>query len=120
MSKKENVASTVQKDAMKSLYESYGEKWESTQELHKGGIVACIERRGAYSNLKVTDVWKVNDDHFVVKIYGGQNGRGDWSKYLEDIKSIIDFTPSYVIKLDVDVPDDVWTLYLGIHIVNGR
>lgn len=107
-------------DELKAYYESFGEKWESTQELHKSGVVSDIECRGVYSNLKVTDVWKVNDDHFVVKVYGGQNGRGKWDKYLEDIKSIIECTPSFIIKLDVDVPDDVWTLYIGIKIVKSE
>lgn len=105
-----------EKDELQALYESHGEKWKPTQELHEGGMVKQIESRAKNSNLKVIDVFKVNDDHYVVKMYGGLNGRGEWSKYLEDIKSIIDFTPSWIIKLDVDVPDDVWTLYIGIDI----
>ena len=116
----ENKKAKEEVDALKAHYESFGEKWVSTKELHKSGLVKQIEEKAKNSNLKVVDVFKVNDDHYVVKIYGGLNGSGDWSNYLEDIKkSIIDFTPSYVIKLDVDVPDDVWTLYVGIKIVKG-
>lgn len=115
----ENKKAKEEVDELKAFYESFGEKWKSTKELHKSGVVKLIEERAKNSNLKVIDVFKVNDDHYVAKMYGGLNGGGEWSKYLEDIKSIIDFTPSYVIKLNVDVPDDVWTLYVGIEIVKG-
>lgn len=113
----ENVVKE-ENDALKAYYESFGEKWKSTDELNKSGFVKQIEERGKNSRIRVVDVFNVNDgDYYVAKIYGGLNGRGDWSDYLEDIKSIINFTPSYIIKLDVDVPDDVWTLYIGIHVV---
>lgn len=119
MKKIKNAPCDLQ-DELKTHYESFGEKWESTQELHKNGMAKFIESKGVNSNLKVVEVFLVNDDHYVVKLYGGLNGNGEWSKYLDDIKNIIDSTPSYVIKLVADVPDDVWTLYIGLEIVKAE
>jgi len=68
------------------------------------------------SNLALADVFEIEGaDHYIIKIYGGLNGNGEWKKYLDDIKTVISkFKDSWVIRLDVDCPDDVWNLYIGI------
>ena len=41
-------------------------------------------------------------------------GCGDWQDYLDDFKKILKALPkSYVVDIDVDVPDDVWTIQVG-------
>lgn len=54
----------------------------------------------------------------VITIYGGLNGGGEWDEYLEDILALYnDLSEKYhvwIIDLDVDCLDDVWTLKFGI------
>lgn len=53
-------------------------------------------------------------DHVIITIYGGFNGRGDWSLYLLQITRIIQALDAWVIDLINDCPDDVWTLRIGV------
>ena len=54
----------------------------------------------------------------IITIYGGLNGCGEWDDYLEDILSLYnDLSEKYhvwIVDLDVDCCDDVWTLLFGI------
>ena len=54
------------------------------------------------------------EEYLILRIFGGENGPGKWSKYLEDIKKIVSEFDGWVISLDNDVPDDVWDLHIGI------
>lgn len=52
-------------------------------------------------------------------ICGGLNGCGEWSKYFEDLSDLIRmlygyFDDIWLIKLDVDVLDDVFYAYVGL------
>lgn len=115
-----NLGITVNEDEdeLKKHYEKYGEKWESTHELDDE--LKKYNTSKETSRMTLADVYKVTskrdeEGHYVAKFYGGLNGSGKWSTYLKDIKSLIVGTKAYIIKLDVDVPDDVWTLYIGIN-----
>lgn len=115
-----NLGITVNEDEdeLKKQYEKYGEKWEPTHKLDDA--LKHYETDEKTSNMKLIEVFAVSSEHskgvhYVAKFYGGLNGSGKWSTYLKDIKSLIVGTKAYIIKLDVDVPDDVWTLYIGIN-----
>lgn len=71
-------------------------------------------------NDNVNDIHK---DFTVTKIYGGKNGTGVWSDYLLKLRDIckafeINNYRCWIIDLDIDVVDDVWTCYLGVE--SGR
>lgn len=53
-------------------------------------------------------------NHVIITIYGGFNGRGDWSLYLLQITRIIQALDAWVIDLINDCLDDVWTLRIGV------
>lgn len=110
-----NIPVREGEDELKKHYEQFGEKWNTTHKLDDK-----LKKKLAFenkSNLALVEVFEVEgrDDHYIAKIYGGLNGSGEWKNYLKDIQHIVnDIKNCYVIRLDVDVPDDVWTLYLGI------
>lgn len=114
-----NLGITVNEDEdeLKKHYEKYGEKWSPTHELDNE--LKEYETGDKTSNMKLIEVFTVksgNDKtYYVAKFYGGLNGNGKWSNYLKDIKNLVVGENAYIIKLDVDVPDDVWTLYVGIN-----
>lgn len=108
------------KDKLQIEYEKYGEHWNKTDALDNilknlKGIKDTKET----SNIGIMDVFDVNSDHYIIKLKGGLNGSGNWRNYLKDIQTIIkELKGSYVIDLDVDVPDDVWVVYIGVEKVN--
>lgn len=125
-----NVNVNSEEDPLKEYYEKYGENWNKTHDLDNE-IESLLDKSRKTSNIGLADVWVVTDDqvvppnpYYIIKLYGGLNGTGNWRNYLKDIQGIIshfdklnpDHTRgAYIIKLDVDVPDDVWTLYIGIN-----
>lgn len=55
------------------------------------------------------------DNYFIVKLYGGDNGWGRLTNYISDIKLIVDqFEDVWLIDWINDAPDDVWVLRIGI------
>ena len=53
-------------------------------------------------------------DYNIATIYGGDNWNGTWTNYINQIKVILDFIPnSWIINLENDCLDDVWTLTIG-------
>jgi hypothetical protein len=113
-------------DNEKYIENDYNEKWEK-QDVNSD-IFKTIKSKLNFdnkSNLGLADVAKVLDDeytepgdtpNYIAIIRGGLNGSGDWKDYLTDMIAIIKkINGSYVIDLDVDVPDDVWTLKLGFY-----
>lgn len=52
----------------------------------------------------------------LLHICGGLNGKGNWSGYLDQIKTIVSHFNGWVIKLENDVLDDVWYLQIGYKI----
>ena len=119
----ESIMNAVAKEVKKALNESdqvsdplhdkyKDEKLETTNALDDK--VKEINNFQNKSNLKVVDVFLVDGDHYIIKIYGGLNGPGKWKDYLLDMQKVLElFEDAWVIDLDVDVLDDVWTLYIG-------
>lgn len=66
-------------------------------------------------NLSRVELVKVEDKetHRVLTIYGGFNGNGDWLTYLTQIRSIIETFDAWIVDLNNDCLDDVWTLRIG-------
>lgn len=117
MSSNLNVKVNEEEDALKAYYEKYGEKWEPS---HKLDDALKHYESNETSNMKLIEVFAVSSEHskgvhYVAKFYGGLNGAGNWRNYLRDIQKLVAEQKAYIIKLDVDVPDDVWTLYVGIN-----
>lgn len=64
-------------------------------------------------HIKVNHI-QVKHDHVVITINGGENGTGRWQSYLGQIDAIVRaFDGSWVVDIQNDCPDDVWTLRLG-------
>ena len=121
---KEYIENQVKED--KYIKNEYNEKWlrlPVNSEIFKK-IKKVIDFSNK-SNLGLADVAKVisgdeweedENPYYVAIIHGGLNGNGKWQDYLKDIAKIIKEIPtSYLIDLDIDVCDDVWTLQLGFH-----
>lgn len=104
------------KDPLQDKYEKYGEKWVKTDELNKKlDSLTSIKNSKETSNLAVMDVFLVDSDYYVIKLKGGLNGPGEWESYLKDMRAVVkELGNCYVIDVEVDVPDDVWVLYLGL------
>jgi hypothetical protein len=104
------------KDPLQNKYEKYGEKWTKTDELDKKlDSLVSIKNTKETSNMAVMDVFLVDSDHYVIKLNGGLNGSGNWESYLKDMQVVIkELGDCYVIDIEVDVPDDVWVLYIGL------
>ena len=76
------------------------------------------------SNLKLYFVAKVEkSEHFVIHLYGGKNGSGQWNEYLVDLlstfnklkdESIGAFKKVWLISLKNDCADDVFDVYIGV------
>ena len=118
------IKNIVEKE--KYIENDYNEKWER-QDV-KSDIFQTIQSKLDFknnSNLGLADVAKVvggectepgDTPNYIAIIQGGLNGSGDWKDYLTDMITIIKkINGSYIIDLDVDVPDDVWTLKLGFY-----
>ena len=73
------------------------------------------------SNLKLTKVQCIrnkqsNETHYIAEIYGGLNGNGEWTEYLDDIQYILlRIKDSWIVDLSCDCADDVWILKIGFN-----
>lgn len=64
----------------------------------------------------IMDIYKYND-YYIAYIHGGENGPGEWKDYMEWMKNLFsNFDDAWLLDLENDVPDDVWTLRLGFRI----
>ena len=109
------IKENVNKD--KYIENDFNEKWvrmDTNSDIYK-----TIKSKVNFDNkskLELKDVAQVekSNPHYIAIIYGGLNGGGKWIQYLSDIAKIIKNIPnSYIIDLDVDTLDDVWTLKIG-------
>lgn len=55
---------------------------------------------------------------YVMRFYGGLNGRGDWEDYLSDMKTLVAclkgyFRKVWIGKIDIDSPDDTFEMEIG-------
>jgi hypothetical protein len=62
--------------------------------------------------------------HMIITFYGGDNSgtgdRGKWARYLTAIKELVEsleteFDKVWLINLDVDCPDDVFSVQIAVH-----
>ena len=58
--------------------------------------------------------------YYIVQIYGGLNGHGEWTDYFEDLtkmaKALEKIGHAWLIELENDCLDDVFTLTMGLRI----
>ena len=87
---------------------------ENVEDIRKQNeIINRINALGLL-NINVEKVEKVSN-YRILTINGGFNGRGHWMVYLHQIRQIIaSFLDAWIIELNVDNLDDVWTLKLGV------
>jgi hypothetical protein len=84
--------------------------------LELNEIIKNLKSKNKISLDSVTKVIQMDDSvWYSAKIYGGVNGNGMWQSYLEDIKNLFTSIVQDVWLIDIenDVPDDVWTLRIG-------
>lgn len=84
--------------------------------LELNEIIKNLKSKNNISLDSVTKVIQMDDSvWYSAKIYGGVNGNGMWQSYLEDIKKLFTSIVQDVWLIDIenDVPDDVWTLRIG-------
>lgn len=71
--------------------------------------------------IRIISVEKQPEGHYIATIYGGLNGCGSWDLYIRQIGMIIDsLQGSWVIDLNNDCLDDLWTLRLGFRLEDVR
>ena len=57
--------------------------------------------------------------HKIIEVKGGLNGWGDWSVYLADLLTLLNFLKgtfrdAWIIDLDINNPSDIWVVYIGV------
>lgn len=75
-----------------------------------------------YSLGGIKKIEEDGDFYFVVSLYGGKNGNGNWDEYLTHLHKLFvefDYTKSgikdvWMIKLINDCLDDVHTVFIGL------
>lgn len=102
----------------KYIENDFGEKW-----LKINGSKLCKELESKIksipnkSNIGLLELAKVIDDRdprYIAVVDGGLNGSGEWTNYFQDMYKVMKVIPdSWVVDLNVDVLDDVWSLYVG-------
>ena len=71
--------------------------------------------------VRVISVEEQKEGHWIATIYGGFNGNGNWNLYIRQIGMIIDsLQGSWIIDLNNDCLDDLWTLRLGFRLEDVR
>lgn len=71
--------------------------------------------------VRVISVEEQKEGHWIATIYGGFNGNGSWNLYIRQIGMIIDsLQGSWIIDLNNDCLDDLWTLRLGFRLEDVR
>lgn len=102
----------------------FGETWTK---ITDDDVITRVTKSLAgceWSNLKLDFVAKVEEsEHFVIHLYGGKNGSGQWNEYLVDLlstfnklkeESIGAFKNVWLISLKYDCADDVFDVYIGV------
>ena len=102
----------------------YGENWIKVTDNDVITRVTKSLSGCEWSNLKRDFVAKVEgSEHFVIHLYGGKNGSGQWNEYFVDLlstfnklkdESIGGFKEVWLISLKNDCADDVFDVYIGV------
>ena len=58
-------------------------------------------------------------DNYVVTLYGGMNGWGDWIEYLKDFSNVLrrlekKSVSGYIVDVDIDALDDVFKIEIEL------
>lgn len=90
---------------------------EKTQQVFE--TLRPIVPATTYSNLKLEECFEDEYNTITAVIYGGLNGKGSWSGYLIDLANLLavlekEFEDAYIIYIDNDCVDDVFTAHIGI------
>jgi hypothetical protein len=59
------------------------------------------------------------DPYYIATIFGGDNGSGNWKKYLNEVKKLVNelskkFSDVWIVDWWNDCLDDVYTLRVGV------
>jgi hypothetical protein len=101
----------------KKLNESFQEK-DCVRVAKELSEIIEKHRHGKTSKLSFGDFKKDEHGTWILKVYGGLNGWGEWNDYLADITDLFDVLSEkylvWVVDLDVDCPDDTFELSIGV------
>jgi hypothetical protein len=101
----------------KKLNESFQEK-DCVRVAKELSEIIEKHRHGKTTKLSFGDFKKDEDGTWILKVYGGLNGWGEWTDYLEDITDLFDVLSEkylvWVVDLDVDCLDDTFELSIGV------
>ena len=65
--------------------------------------------------ISLEDVYDPESAHYIVTLYGGLNGCGEFFDYLKDVQYIVlHLEGAWLIDWINDCPDDVWVLRIGV------
>ena len=73
-----------------------------------------------HSNMRIKDFkYMTAGDYYILDLYGGLNGRGQFLFYMEDVSELVKmlmirFDDVWLIKWENDCPDDIYTLSIGM------
>lgn len=99
--------------------EDFGENWVKLPEDDR--IYNFVKSKFPQYNGKreagIMGIYKNDDNgslYYIAYIHGGENGPGEWKDYMEWMKNLFaNFNDAWLLDLDNDVPDDVWTMRLA-------
>ena len=97
---------------------NYFEKFNEDYRVHNIEEIETVIKTGLFK--------KEYHHHYIVELYGGDNGSGDWKKYFGILEKIFDKSKYqqtqieniWLIELVNDCLDDVHTAYVGIRVKN--
>ena len=107
----------------------YGENWtEINDEQFINRVKQCLigteeNRFEAYDFYTVPDTFDTSKSHYVIRIYAGKNGSGEWISYLSDLKTIFEsllnenkgnFGSAYLIEWRNNCASDTSAILIGL------
>jgi hypothetical protein len=112
---------------MKKLIDTYLKSLDEDGEVVKKQEIIWKEMNNIISSnskYSLEDVRKIDDGnnefHYIIHISGGDNGKGSWVSYLNELTNVIQQLELkmkfnvYIIKLENDCLDDIHNVFLGL------
>ena len=106
-----------------SKYNEFGEKQQLCDEKHPAfqKVRQCVDKINddRFYLHAVHELGTAADPYYIATIFGGDNGPAKWTKYLNNIKRLVNelskkFKFVWIIDLENDCLDDVYTLRVGV------
>ena len=111
--------------------EDYGEVWTETHDNTlitrvKHGFTTYTNEENmitSYDYYTVPDTFDRSRSHYVVRVYGGRNGSGEWTSYFEDMKNAFaglvndsecNFSSVWLIELKNSPANDTFAALIGL------